>query len=98
MPHPYTCSSFPKPGAWQSRAEQMGRGEKEERQCLGPSGEPELLVDPWTAASFDWGTQVSPLPSPPSVCLWMRIGPALGERSRPQFLLCAAHQGGGACE
>lgn len=76
----------------------MGRGENEERQCLGPSGEPELLVDPWTAASLtgEPRSPPPPLPSPPNVCLWLRIGPALRERSRPQFLLCDVREGGGA--
>lgn len=74
----------------------MGRGEKEERQCLGPSGEPELLVDPWTPASLGWGTQVSPLPSTLSVYLWMRVGLAPRERSRPRFLPCDMHGRGGA--
>lgn len=47
----------------------MGRGENEERQCLGPSGEPELLVDPWTAASLTGETR-SPPPHPqPPECV-----------------------------
>lgn len=52
-----------------SRAEQMGRGENEERWCLGPSGEPELLVDPWTPASLTGEPRSLPIQPPECVSM-----------------------------